>query len=410
MGSLRRLATLLIAAATCTAARGDEVIGTSLVELQQLAEMHHPALREAAAEVEAAQGEAIQAGLWPNPTFYTASPQIAGSSSQYNAFVGQDVVTAGKLRLDRAALERKVLQARLNLTRTRFEVLTAVRTQFYATAAAQRRAEVLGQLVAVTGQSQDVGRKLLDAGEINRADATLLEIENDRAALQLRHAETLLTAARRQLAAVVGLPDMPVSVLAFDFAAPLPEYEHEALRLGVVNQNALAGAAAVEIQRTQILLRRAVVEPVPNFNLQAGYQYDVEGPRHDQAVAQLSLSVPLWDRNQGAIRAARAETMRAAAGLERTETELAEQTARALGEYAAATIEADFYENRIKPKARDVFQVNQKLFAQGQTDLLRLMQTQRTLIEADLGAVDAQETRWKAAAKLAGLLQLEQFP
>jgi cobalt-zinc-cadmium efflux system outer membrane protein len=388
----------------------DNETGMTLDELELLAQMNHPALREASAKVGVAQGQAIQAGLWPNPVFYTASPQWAGSISQYNAFIGQDFITAGKLRLDRAALQRAVVQAQLDFTRERFEVLTAVRNQFYVAAAAQRRTEVLEQLVGVTGRSRDVGKKLLEAGETNRADATLLEIENDRAVLQLQNAEALQTAARKQLAAAVGIPDLPINRLRFDFSLPLPEYEYEALRLGVVNQNAIAAAAAVEISRTQLMFRRAVVEPHPNFNIQAGFQYSVEGPYHDQGYAQFAMAVPIWNRNQGAIRAARADTVRATAGLQRTENELAGQTAQTLGEFKAASIRAEVYEKQITPKARDVFRVNQSLFGQGQTDFLRLLQAQRTLIEADLGYVDAMEARWTAAARLAGLLQLEQFP
>ena len=122
------------------------------------------------------------------------------------------------------------------------------------------------------------------------------------------------------------------------------------------------------------------------------------------------MSVPLWNRNQGGIRAARAETVRAMAGLQRTETELSQQAAEALGRYAAASIRAEVYEKQILPKAREVFRVNRSLFEQGQTDFLRLLQSQRTLIESDLGYIDAQEARWTAAAEISGLLQLEQFP
>jgi cobalt-zinc-cadmium efflux system outer membrane protein len=212
------------------------------------------------------------------------------------------------------------------------------------------------------------------------------------------------------LAAVIGIPSMPIGRLHFDLAAPLPEYEYEALRLGVVNANAVAAAAAVEMQRTQVLLRRAVVEPYPNFNIQAGFQYQVEAPLHDQGYAQFAMTVPIWNRNQGGIRAAQAETVRAAAGLRRTETELSQVTAQTLGEFTAAAIRAEIYDKQITPKARDVLRVNQSLFGQGQTDFLRLLAAQRTLIEADLGYVEAQEARWTAAAKLAGLLQLDQFP
>jgi cobalt-zinc-cadmium efflux system outer membrane protein len=389
---------------------GSDPNGMTIEEIQFIAQTNHPALREASAKVAAEQGRAVQAGMYPNPVFYTASPQWTGGISQYNAFIGQDYITMGKLRLDRAAIERAVVQAQLDFTRTRFAVLTAVRMQFYATAAAQRRFEVLEQLVGVTQRSRDVGKKLLEAGETNRADATLLEIENDKAVLQLQNTQALLTAARKQLAAVAGVPAMPIGRLKFNLSAPLPEYEYEALRLGVVNQNAIAAAAAVEIARTQTLLRRAVVEPYPNFNIQAGFQYAVEAPLHDQGYAQFAMVVPIWNRNQGGIRAAQAETVRAFAGLRRAETELSEQTAQALGEFTAASIRSEIYEKQITPKARDVLRVNQSLFGQGQTDFLRLLQAQRTLIEADLGNVDAQEARWTAASKLAGLLQLDQFP
>jgi len=388
----------------------DEATGTTLGELTFVAQTTNPALREASARVGAAQGNAVQVGLPPNPTLYTSSPQWAGSISQYNVFVGQDFITAGKLKLNRAAAYRAVEQAQLDFTRTRFEVLTNVRRQFYITAAAQRRTEVLRQLVQLAGRSRDVGKKLLDAGESNIADATLLDIELDKAEMAFRNSQATLAAARKQLAAVVGVPEMEIGELSFDLGVPLPEYEYEAVRLGVVDRNALAASAAVEIQRMQLQLRRAIVEPRPNFNIQAGYQYSMEDPLNDQGYGQFSMAVPLWNRNQGGIRAAQAETVRAAAGLQRVENELSQQTAAALGSYLAATERTAIYEQKILPKAREVFKINGSLFEQGQTDFLRLLQTQRTLIEADLGYVDAQETRWTSAATIAGLLQLEQFP
>ncbi len=76
----------------------------------------------------------------------------------------------------------------------------------------------------------------------------------------------------------------------------------------------------------------------------------------------------------------------------------------------AAGERAKIYQEKILPKAQEVFRVNRSLFEQGQTDFLRLLQAQRTLIEEDLGYIEAQEARWTAAAEIAGLLQVEQFP
>lgn len=399
-----------VAGEAVPASEPDDGQRSTLESLSFMALTVNPALREASAKVAAAQGNALQVGMIPNPTLYTSSPQWTGSISQYNVFVGQDFITAGKLRLNRSAAQRAVEQAQLDFTRTRFEVLTNVRRQFYLAATTQRRVEVLQQLQQIAARSRDIGRKLQQAGETNKPDAVLLEIEWDRAEMTLRNGQAVLTGAKKQLAAVIGDPALDVGTLVFDLTAPLPEYEHEALRLGVVDRNALAAIAAIDIRKTQIQLRRAIVEPRPNFNIQAGYQYSVEKPLQDQGYGQFSMSLPLWNRNQGGIRAAQAETARATATLQRVENELAQRTAAALGEYRAAMEQVTIYEQRILPKAREVFTTSQSLFEQGQTDFLRLLQSQRTLVEADLGYLEAQATRWTIAAEIAGLLQTEQFP
>ena len=388
----------------------DGQTGTTLQELEFMAMTGNPALREASAKVGVAQGNAVQVGMMPNPGFFTSSPQWTGSVSQYNAVLSQTFITAGKFQLSRTTAQRAVEQAQLDFTRTRFEVLTNVRRQFYTTALAQRRAEVLNQLLGVSSQSRDVGEKLLAAGETNRADSTLLEIEFDRAQLAQKNAVTSLAASRKRLAAVIGVSDMEIGRLKFDLSTPLPDYELETVRLGVVDRNAVAAIAAVEIQRTQWALRRAIAEPYPDVNIQAGYQYSVEGPLHDQGFAQFTTSIPLWNRNQGGIRSARADTVRAVAALQRTENELSQQAADALGIYLPAVERARVYRDRILPKAQEVFRVNRRLFEQGQTDFLRLLQAQRTLIEADLGYIEAEEARWTSAATISGLLQQEQFP
>jgi cobalt-zinc-cadmium efflux system outer membrane protein len=384
--------------------------GMTLAECEFMAQTGNPALREASAKVGVAQGNALQVGLLPNPTFISSSPQWTGSISQYNWILGQDFITAHKLQLNRSVAYRSVEQAQLEFTRTRYEVLTNVRKAFYTAAAAQRRVEVLQELMGISGQSRDVGQKLLQAGETNRADAVQLEIEYERANVAHANSQVTVAAAYMQLAAAIGVPDLQISRLKFDFTQELPDYELEAVRQGVVERNALAHIAAVEIQKTQYALRRARAEPWPNFNIQAGYQYSVEAPLHDQGFAQFMTSIPLYNRNQGGIRAARSDTARATAALQRTENDLSQQAAQALGSYIAAGERARVYQERILPKAQEVFRVNRSLFEQGQTDFLRLLQAQRTLIEADLGYVEAQEARWTSAAEIAGLLQVEQFP
>ncbi|MBI3463159.1 MAG: TolC family protein [Planctomycetes bacterium] len=108
--------------------------------------------------------------------------------------------------------------------------------------------------------------------------------------------------------------------------------------------------------------------------------------------------------------AMQAEIGAAVAQLQRLENELSQQVATALGSYRVASQQVARYEQEILPKSRETLRIAQETFALGQIDFLRLLQSQRTLIEANLAYLSAQESRWTAAASIAGLLQSEQFP
>jgi cobalt-zinc-cadmium efflux system outer membrane protein len=340
-----------------------------------------------------------------------SSPQLAGSDSQWNGFVTQEFVTRGKLRISRAAAVRAVQQAELQHVRRRFDVLTNVRSQFYAALIAQERVVVLRNLVTIANSSRDSAAKLEEVGEGTRTDTLLLRIEVERSVLALENGETLLRASYQQLAATVGLPELLITSVTADVAAPLPDFEYEALRQGVVTQNALAQVAQLEISRSRILLQRAIVEPFPNVVAMGGYQRQInDAPVLNQGLFQVTLPVPLWNRNQGNIAAAQANVTAAAQQYGRVQNELSLRAAQSLADYRAAVQRVERYEKEILPHARELLRITQQGYAAGQFDFLRMLAAQRTLLETNLTYVNAQETRWLAAAQLAGLLQSEQFP
>src|SRR6185436_5214279 len=81
----------------------------SLRSLTELAEQQHPVLQRAGAEIESAKGDRVQAALYPNPRFETNNPEFwAGRTSQVNFGFQQDMVTKGKIRLDKAAADQQV--------------------------------------------------------------------------------------------------------------------------------------------------------------------------------------------------------------------------------------------------------------------------------------------------------------
>ena len=86
----------------------------------------------------------------------------------------------------------------------------------------------------------------------------------------------------------------------------LPNFDLKTLQEAVVRSNAKPRVVESDIARAQWTLERAVVQPIPNINLMGGYQRQVGVPAMDQGLVQVMMAVPLFDRNQGNIRAARA--------------------------------------------------------------------------------------------------------
>jgi len=384
--------------------------GTTLSELERLAEERHPKLLAAAQEVEAAHGRTWQAGRMPNPSLGASSPQLAGSESQYNVFVSQEIPTGGKLRLNAAAAGEEIDQAELTLSRARYDVLTGVRRHFYAALIGQARMQILEEQVAMMSRSVQLVRMRFEEEEkISKTDVMLVEIDLQKAELALAGARTNLEAQLKQLAAALGTPDYPLAKLAGNLDAELSLGDLTSLSQRVINSHPQAAIAAIEIRRRDLLVERAYVEPKPTFNLQGGYQRQV-GPPQDQGILQLTMSVPLWDRNYGGIQAAEAQAMKAQADLQRIETELASQAAAAYGRYAAAQLLAAKYYGEILPKTREALALARRLYEAGETDFQSLLHTQEAHTEAELKHLDAQAARWEAAIDIADLLQLEQFP
>lgn len=391
---------------------GDLPPATSLDELTAIALANSPQIREAVNQAAAARARALQASLYPNPIFGTASPQLAGNQSQYNAYVIQDVVTRNKIGLDTAAAGRRAREAELAAVRARFDVLTVVRQRFYTALVAERKVTVLNSMVTIARTSLDISERLLKAEAGTRGDVLLLQIEFSRADAELKNANTLATTTKRQLAAAVGLMDMPIARVEGDLRHPLPDYDLVALQQGVIARNANAQSAEVEISRTQFVLRRAVVEPFPNVNMMGGYQNQGPGAMapESQGLYQVQMIVPLWNRNQGNIRAAQSNVSAAVAQLNRVEMELANDSAEALGRYITARQLVERFERIVLPSAIELQDISEQLYRQGQIEFLHYLNSQRALLDANLDYLSAQSAQWSAAAEVAGLLQSERFP
>jgi len=362
-------------------------------------------------QIDAARGQAVQAGLFPNPRFDTNNPWVInGRNTLLNAGFQQEIPVAGKKRLDQAAANENTRQQEFTTAQDRFTLLTNVRQQFYTVLADERRVQVLTELSALLKESYETAAKKQKAGEAIRPDVLLLQIDYQRTEAALRGARATLDGDRKRLAAIVGVPGLIDRPLTGTLTGAYPRFDEARLVAYVTNDHtAILNARSVVVQN-QFQLRRAEVEPYPNPYLGPAYQFGLV-PGNDQFWFNFQFSIPVWDRNQGNIRAARGNLAASVAQVGATRNDLLNQVSTQLSQYLTARALVEEYEKTILPQAREAARlVRQAVFVAGSQEVGTLLQAQRTLIQANSDYVDALQSLWTNAAQVAGLLQLGRFP
>jgi cobalt-zinc-cadmium efflux system outer membrane protein len=167
----------------------------------------------------------------------------------------------------------------------------------------QRRAAILDEPVKLAEQSVAMTEKLLEAKQVARLDLLQLEIELERFRAEREATKRELPASFRRLAASVGVPGLPEAQVVGSLEIPVPDYDLDKARLYLLAAYPEVRSARLGVERAQLLVKRAEAEPIPNVTVGASYVRQYENRSHDLGI-NVSVPVPLWNRNQGNIRAA----------------------------------------------------------------------------------------------------------
>ena len=373
----------------------------------------NPRLAQAGFAVDEARGRALQAGLYPNPTVEIVGDELADRQGPAGILalprVTQEIVTADKLGLDRAAVGREADQAELAMRTRRYALIADIRAAYFDVLTVQRRIDILRQVVDLAEQSVRQTEKLLKAQQVARLDLIQLEVQAERLRADLDATEYELPAAFRRLAAVVGVSEFPDGRVAGTLGDVLPAYELDRVLAYVLAVHPDMTAAQVGVKRAQLLLRRATVEPIPNVTVSAAYIRQNQNDSNDFGLS-VGMPVPVWDRNQGGIQAARANLGRAIQDVGRVENALTTQVATAYRQFVIATHQAERYRDAILPRAKETYELSLKAYQGGQFEYLRVLEAQRTLAEANLEYLRLLGEAWKAASTLSGLTLEDAWP
>jgi cobalt-zinc-cadmium efflux system outer membrane protein len=377
----------------------------TLVDLQQLAQQHNPALVQARLAVRTAAGQQVQAGLYLNPEvgWYAGDMGLEQTSGQQGAFIAQEFITARKRQLAAATAGHGVTAARYALDAQHWRVMNEVRNNFYEVLIAQRTVEIKQQLLQVARNAQDITARSRALQEVTEADVLQASIEAEQADISLFQARNRYGAAWFQLVTVVGRPDLHCAPLTGDVVDDLPEvrWDEGLQRLLSLSPELAQARARLEQARCNLAWQQALGRP--NVALQVGVKYD-EAVRDTLTDAQFSLPLQLFDRNQGNILAARAELASAGQEVDRVELDLRNRFVAAFEQYSNSRYEVDVYRTSLLDKARRSLELIAIGYREGEFSYLSLLTAQRTFFDANLEYLASLQRLWAQAIALDGFL------
>jgi cobalt-zinc-cadmium efflux system outer membrane protein len=365
--------------------------------------------------VAAARGGVTQARLKANPSLsFNEAQELAGG--QNNFMIG------GTLPLELYhRRERRVEVAQSGVKMTEYDqaererrLRAEVETKFGEVLAAARNLQVAEELLDLNRKALDLTQTRADQGAIPPLDANLLRVEVNRIDALRVDFDSKLGVGMLELKSLVGMkPDEDLR-LKGSLEAVFGDPDVSIQRVLESRPDILSLRAAEQVASAK--LRQAETEARPDASISANYQrmdssfnvnglnalgqpQPIQGIFHFLAVG-ISISLPVRNKNQGAIETAVAQMDEA-----RRRREYAELIATR--EVSAALLVRDksqeglrIFRDGVRGQASQNLEVVRKTYELGRTQLLDVIAEQRRFIDIEMGYTEALNRYYQAVVRV----------
>jgi len=383
----------------------------TLDQLQQLAVDHNPTLKQAQAEIRAAEGRKRQAGMYPNPTVGYIGEQISGGpqrGGEQGAFVQQDIVLGGKLGAAKRVVEQERLQAETERGEQLVRVQNAVAIAYYQSLGAQETVGVREKLLHLAHDAVSTAHQLFNVGQADQPDVLQAEVEEGQEEIGLEAARQRQQMLWRSLAAIVGQPTLPFGQLAGSLEN-IPETNQQWLE-NILQNSPAVRIASLSLARAEAELDRARREPIPDLQIRAGIQQNREllestgRPVGLQGLAEVGVRIPIFNRNQGNVQAAKANIERADLEQQRVQLLLRERSSPIFQNYLTAKAAVERYKTKMIPQAEKAYLLYLDRYRNMGAAYPQVLIAQRTLFQLQTDYILSLETLWVSTVTLKGFL------
>ena len=376
----------------------------------------NPELRAARAEIQAAMARAVQAALRPNPTLELGGQKAISPDSNLTVGVSLPLDLNGRREGRIGVAEREVAVKRALLADRERRLRADIRLKAGDLLAARRNLEIADASLRVNRDAQLLVSRRVAEGGAPALDENLALVEVNRLEASRQLLAGRVEVAALALKALAGLPPERSLTLRGDLGTPpaVPE-RGEPVRQALGRRPDLV-AARGEVRAAEARVRKEEAEGRWDASVAVGYQRqdmgfglrgltDSGGTRPIQDVfhffgGSISITLPVRNRNEGNVAAARAETTAAERRREFMELMARQEVEAAFAQHEAARGSLGLYERGVRDVARRNLEVVRQAYGLGRGALLDVIAEQRRYIEIENGYTEVLKQVYDAAVEI----------
>lgn len=403
LGRPLKAVVLAVAAVLCAAPARASQTGTAAPSYEVLASRlsDMPASLEASALSDAAEARAYQARALPNPSIGIEAENIYGSgpyrgtgNGETTFSVSQPLELFGQRSARVRAARAEADAIGLRSEQMRWEAAGRLALVYAQAEASERRYDLAAEALALTEQDARAVSLLVDAGREAALRGVQAASEAEAARAALDEAKAVREAAFARLSAIAMIEPVDRIEDSLLDRSLEPHGRHTEATLSERIAQAELETATRNITVEQ---RRAR----PDLTASFGQRRMRESGETSYTVG-LSLTVPLFDRNRGGIRAAYADQRAAEARLETQRQEVQADRLAAEAMLSASATRARAADDGVRA-AEEAYRLARLGFDSGRISQLELRSTRAALVGARNSALDARFARVSAEIELASL-------
>ena len=383
-------------------------------DLRRIARSIHPTLASAEAAIDASDGYLRQARAWPNPSLEISfgrghARDGSGARTESQFHLVQTIELAGIRRWRARLAEANLRGAGIDRALAGIAVDSALDRLVYSALLEERRAEIARESAGVAARLHDLSARRVELGEASPLEAVKARSEQFARRNNVLAAEGALAASRSALNLFCGglltegyrIAESLASAGGDDLPADLAE------RLLARNPLLLGTAIAVEKAQARVEISRR--EALPGIDVFVGHEIELD--RMASSVGA-GLTIPLWNRNRGAVAAAMAEEAGSAANASVLAIELEISLEQASAAYRTALATVRLHDEGWAAASRQALNIATFSFENGEASLLDVLDAQRSYLEATLAEAESRAglalARSEIEALIAGPLSPEE--